>query len=77
MSQSKVRQKMLEAHDALESGVYLVEMFEKGKFRQHGIFTTSALATAWMESFPECDCVCAPFVLDEPAYGNVVKEDQH
>ncbi len=65
---------MLAAHDANPVGVYLVEVWEGDGYR-HGIFSTSALARAWMESLPlSARMVCAPFILDEPDAGS---ETQH
>lgn len=67
---------MMAAHDALDDGVYLVEVFDKEKFIQHGIFDHSQKAREWMHSLPnEYTCLCAPFVLNAPNYGNVKKED--
>ncbi len=67
---------MMAAHDALEDGVYLVEVFDKEKFLQHGIFSDSTKAREWMHSLPsEFKCICAPFILDNPECGNVKKSE--
>lgn len=68
-------EEMIKKHDELENGVYLVEVFCRGVFVQHGIFTTSNKARAWMELLPQdMACVCAPFVLDMPDFGNIKRE---
>lgn len=65
---------MMAEHDALEGGVYLVEVFHLEKFIQHGIFSNSVVAREWMRSLPsEYSCLCAPFVLNHPDFGNVKK----
>lgn len=67
---------MMAAHDALETGVYLVEIFLKGEFVKHGIFSNSQKARDWMHTFShDHDCLCAPFVLDSPEYGDKKKEE--
>lgn len=69
-------EEMMAAHDALEDGVYLVEVFNKEQFIQHGIFSNSKKAQEWMRSLPnEYTCMCAPFILDNPDYGNVKKSE--
>ncbi len=69
---------MMAAHDALEGGVYIVEVFLKGDFIKHGVFSHSSKAQEWMRSLPnEYTCMAAPFVLDEPDFGNIKKGDQH
>lgn len=69
------QEEMITAHDGLEDGVYLVMVFDGG-LKQHGIFTKFENAKAWMGTFPSSyNCLCAPFVLDNPDYGNVKKEE--
>ncbi len=76
MSESKVKSAMIAAHDALDSGVYIVETWVDGSLGQHGVFTTSEKAIAWMETLPgDVKCICAPFVLDHPEFGNTPKEE--
>lgn len=71
-------ERAMENHDALPTGVYLVEAWRNGEFVQHGVFSTSVVAKAWMNGLPEDHvCFCAPFVLDEPTFGNVRKEELH
>lgn len=67
---------MMAAHDALEGGVYLVEVFHYEQFIQHGIFSNSVVARAWMNTLPnEYTCMCAPFILDHPDFGNMKTEE--
>ncbi len=67
---------MMAEHDAREGGVYLVEVFDKEKFIQHGIFSNSEKAREWIHALPNhLTCICAPFVLDHPDLGTVKKED--
>ncbi len=65
-------------HDALENGVYLVQIFLKGEFKAQAIFSHSEKAREWMFTFPhDHDCLCAPFILDAPEVGEVKKEDMN
>lgn len=65
-------------HDAHPDGVYLVEVFAGEKFVQHGIFREFEKASEWMKSLPsEYACLCAPFVLNEPEFGNTPSKEQH
>ncbi len=69
-------QEMMKEHDAREDGVYLVEVFDKDVFIQHGIFNNSALAQTWMRSLPnKYTCMCAPFIMNQPDVGSVEKKD--
>ena len=78
MSASKIKNAAIEAHDALAEGVYLVNIFLKENFIQHGIFSDFTKAKGWMESFPsDHTCTCIPFVLDNPDYGITPKEQQN
>lgn len=71
-------QTMMHAHDALESGVYLVEVWHGNKILLHAVFSTVAKAQEWMDTLlDEYQCLCAPFVVDMPDYGNVPKKEQN
>lgn len=70
--------KFVDTHDAAPGGVWLVEVFHKDAFIAHGVFSKFDLAKAWMGGQPsEYACLCAPFVVDHPDFGNVRKEERH
>ena len=76
MSESKVKEEMIEAHDALDGGVYIVMVFENGALNRHAVFSTMEKAKNWMDSHPgNISCLCAPFVIDNPEYGNIPKNE--
>lgn len=68
---------MMAAHDGRDDGVYLVFAFGPEGKEKHGVFSTSIKAAEWMASLPEYNCCCAPFIVDEPDYGNVKKEEMN
>lgn len=56
-------------HDAHPQGVYLVTVYPE---QRTAVFKTKAAADAWLATLPdESTAVVAPFVIDEPDFGNV------
>lgn len=61
-----------EMMDANPYAVYLVSVYENGKQVREAVFSTKAKVEAWTDSLPDAyTCAVAPFVVDEPDWGNV------
>ncbi len=68
----------IENHDNREGGVYLVEVFHREKFIRHAVFSKFEKAKLWIHDLPkEYTSMCAPFVLDQPEYGVLDKEEMN
>lgn len=55
--------------DANPSAVYLVEEYSGVDRQRTALFSTKEKAKEWMD-LQEGTCVCCPFVIDEPDFGN-------
>lgn len=76
MSENKTKpptDKFFKEHDELPSGIYKVDIYDKkNRFVMTALFSTIEKAQVWLKTLPdEGSCVTAPFVIDEPDFGNI------